>query len=234
MTIEQVNMTCPCCDTAFEDTIAVSWNTYGPTTTDFNTWSMPSDIHSCPSCGFSGGEVDFDVKDYYGHDCNEDDVKKTLPNSIKQRVRQEISPHLKKNAEIPARRSYYYAALIAQWRGAEWREIGHLYLGAAWCTRPYRGAMSKEEKRYRHKAINCFKKGLSERQIREKEVTHYTYLIGEIYRRIGDEQEASAWFGRVEKAARGFRNRQWLVALAKQQKTDPQEFITKEFCDEYG
>jgi uncharacterized protein len=109
--------------------------------------------------------------------------------------------------------------------GIQMSEIGHLYHMAAWCCDNCEE--KEQENRYREKAIKAFENALRKNEIAKNEVGLYSYLIGENYRRIGDREKAVLWYDRAMEAAGQDPDQKWLVVLSTQQKTDPQEFMTR-------
>ena len=85
----------------------------------------------------------------------------------------------------------------------------------------------EQENHYRWKAIEAFEKSLRKNEIAKYEVGRYSYLIDENYRRIGDREKAALWYDRAIEAAGQDPDPEWLVVLSTQQKTDPQEFMTR-------
>lgn len=52
-----------------------------------------------------------------------------------------------------------------------------------------------------------------------------TYLVGELWRRIGDLRQSSDWFDRVSDDIIDDRSQQWVIAAAEQQRNNPQEWF---------
>jgi len=172
-----------------------------------------TEAQTCPSCGFSGSASEL--------------KNGKIDEHLKARIDEEIRPRLKdfKEERIPPWISFEYAARIGRWRGIPIREIGDLYHKAAWCCDD---AKEKEqENHYRWKAIEAFEKALQKNEIAKYEVGRYSYLIGENYRRIGDREKAALWYDRAIEAAGQNPDQERLVVLSTQQKTDPQEFMTR-------
>lgn len=72
--------------------------------------------------------------------------------------------------------------------------------------------------------IGCYEKALAEADFPADGRAVYTYLVGELYRRVGDAREAGEWFDRVAGLVTDPKQ-EWVVKLAEQQKTEPKEFI---------
>jgi len=49
--------------------------------------------------------------------------------------------------------------------------------------------------------------------------------VGELWRRIGDIQQARQWFDRVSDELVDAEAQHWILAAAEQQRTDPQEWF---------
>jgi hypothetical protein len=52
-----------------------------------------------------------------------------------------------------------------------------------------------------------------------------TYLVGELWRRIGDIKNATAWFDRVTGEVTDQQSQQWVVDAADQQRLNPREWF---------
>ena len=78
------------------------------------------------------------------------------------------------------------------------------------------------------KALEYFERAIELKEISLSEIGVYTYLIGELHRRVGEIGAANIWFDRVAEATKGDPKQQWLVELAIQQKTNPKEFIGRD------
>jgi hypothetical protein len=52
-----------------------------------------------------------------------------------------------------------------------------------------------------------------------------TYLVGELWRRIGDTRMASNWFDSVAGEIVDPQNQQWVIDAADQQKLNPREWF---------
>lgn len=87
---------------------------------------------------------------------------------------------------------------------------------------PTTGSLEDRERQYRLRASAEFERALAEGNIPDDERDKYSYLIGELYRRSGDEDAARHWFQRVIDAAADAA--QW-SALAQQQMSEPAELI---------
>lgn len=52
-----------------------------------------------------------------------------------------------------------------------------------------------------------------------------TYLVGELWRRIGDLNQASTWFDKVQNEVEDSDAQHWIIDAAEQQRTNPQEWF---------
>jgi len=197
------------------------WSSFG-STTDLHRIPGGTDpitmvIHTCPPCGYSGYDDAF--------------KRKSLDPALKERVYKEITPLIKEFSVdpewpyefAPAERRYEFAAWIAEWQGESAQSIGDLYLRAAWCGHDSND--TEKERFYRLKALEYFRQAMEREEIPHEFVGVYTYLIGELYRRIGEVGAANVWYDQVVEAVKVYPKQQWLVDLAAQQKTNPKEKI---------
>jgi uncharacterized protein (DUF2225 family) len=213
-TFNHTEVTCPCCGKKFETTILISTNTFGGQTTDFQSRAvgfspLPLIINTCPQCGFSGGISDFEDS-------------KLLPEPLKAKIRAELTPLIQVQPPDCGTK-YEFAAHIAEWEDAGPFTIADLYLKAAWCAND--NSQHEPEMKYRHLAIEYFQKWLDHTDLADPQRLTIIYLIGELYRRVGDESLARKWFDRaIDEAGADFKN-QRIAEIAKQQRDDPQEFF---------
>jgi hypothetical protein len=52
-----------------------------------------------------------------------------------------------------------------------------------------------------------------------------TYLVGELWRRVGDTQLATSWFNRVPAEIADEQTQQWVLDAARQQRDCPREWF---------
>ena len=155
-----------------------------------------------------------------------DDFKGRKVNKrLKCLISENITPLLNNKEGISLKKRFEHAAWIAEWRNCSSKDVGSLYLRAAWCCDD---GKEKEEQYYRLKTISFFERALQRNEIHRDKVALYTYLIGENYRRVGEQDRAAWWFDRVIASAGSSQQTAWLVNLAHQQKTNPKEFIRGE------
>jgi hypothetical protein len=95
---------------------------------------------------------------------------------------------------------------------------------AGWCESEGSGSGV----RYRREAVARFEAAMERKQVTADSRATITYLIGELYRRVGDPDKAKAWFARVPDAVGGNAKQEWLIDLAIQQSTNPKEMVDEE------
>lgn len=207
-TFRKINISCPCCEHQFQTEALTSTNTFGPRFTDLHVQAVGFQplliiINTCPQCGFSGYLKDFE---------------EPLSADIKAHIRQELTPRVE---SVDAPRSYEFAARIKTWQEAPALQIGDLYLRAAWCCMD--AGDTEREAEYRRLTIQYFLQALEQGQVRADDEPTVTYLVGELYRRIGQTGEARLWFNKV--IARAAEDPEWqeMEWLATQQRDDPQD-----------
>jgi uncharacterized protein len=206
-----MKLTCACCTTAFETRVLASANYVG-TYTDFRRLTRgfePSQftVHSCPGCGFSGPEGWFEEK---------------LPEAVRRLVRENLSP-LSKDARTSIWRKFEHAARIASWKADPLDAIADLHLTAAYVCAA--NGRTEEERVHRVQAIVFFRRSIDTGVIAAEHIPNVTYLVGELYRRIGLADDANIWLERAEALAQEDRDLAWLARLARQQRTSPRDLI---------
>lgn len=215
-TLHLIELSCPVCSRVFRSQTVVSTNGYGGKRTDFHERAagmqpLPYFVHLCTQCGYAGVARDFG-----------EEVE--LTDLIKTRVRTELGPALT-HALPSGSLKYEHAAKVAEWQGQDARYLADLYLRAAWCC--VDEADTEAERYFRRHAAWRFAEALDAWDgVPADERAVITYLIGELWRRIGDEAQAEMWFDRVatevtEPAAQG-----WVLEVAEQQKLEPREWFT--------
>jgi uncharacterized protein (DUF2225 family) len=163
----------------------------------------------CSECGYSGGEADF-----------------TAPTEVspilKQQVLKELAPlHA---SPICGSEKYEAAAKVAQWQGMEARHVADLLLRAAWCCVDEGDV--EAERYFRRHAVWKFEEVLSAYDaVPRDERAILTYLVGELWRRIGNTKKAAKWFESVAGEVVDLRNQQWVMDAAEQQRLNPREWF---------
>jgi uncharacterized protein len=213
-TLRQIELSCPICGNSFQSQAVVTTNAFGGKRTDFHeraagTQPLAYLVHMCDECGYSGGERDFN---------HEAEVSPLL----KEHVLNELAP----SATLAATGSgkYEAAAKVAEWQGLEERHIADLLLRAAWCC--VDEGDIEAERFYRRHAAWAFERALARYDgVARDERAVLTYLVGELWRRIGDLNQSRAWFDKVSDEITDQSSQHWVLAAADQQRTDPQEWF---------
>jgi len=214
-TLQQIELRCPVCDTRFRSQAVVSTNSFGGKRTDFHeraagTQPLPYLIHTCNRCGYSGAERDF------GEEAE-------VTPMLKEHVWNELAPAVNVTA-LSGSEKYELAARVADWQSLEPRHIADLLLRAAWCC--VDEGDIEAERFFRRKAAWMFEQALDSFDgVARDERAVLTYLVGELWRRVGDNAQASAWFDRVSGEIMDASTQQWVIDAARQQRECPREWF---------
>jgi uncharacterized protein (DUF2225 family) len=213
-TLRQIVLSCPVCGNNFESQAVVTTNAFGGKRTDFHeraagTQPLAYLVHMCGACGYSGAENDFKP---------EGEVSPLL----KEHVLNELTPSV--SFFITGSAKYEAAAKVAEWQGVEERNVADLLLRAAWCC--VDEGDTEAERYFRRHAAWMFERALAEYDsVAKEERAVLTYLVGELWRRVGDMDQARTWFDKVHEEVENSEDQHWILAAADQQRTDPQEWF---------
>lgn len=213
-TMTTIDLRCPNCGSDFTSKTVESANLRVRQHTDFypeatGVQPIRYAVHRCPNCGFAGRDDSFSGLQTLGYE-------------VRQRVWDELAPRVTDTA--PASETYEFAAKIATWDGADAVNIGDLWLRAAWCC--VDEGDIEAERYYRRYAARSFEEALEHYdEIEPDERAKITYLVGELWRRIGDGARANSWFDRVADEITSPTSQSWLVDLARGQQDDPEEWL---------
>jgi uncharacterized protein (DUF2225 family) len=142
---------------------------------------------------------------------------------LKEHVWDELAPKLT-DGMILGSEKYEFAAKVAAWQGAEPRRIADLELRAAWCC--VDEGDIEAERYFRRRAAWTFEQALASYDgVEQDERAILTYLVGELWRRVGDKTRASEWFDRVAGEVTNIQVQQWVVDAARQQRDCPREWF---------
>jgi hypothetical protein len=215
-TLHLIDLTCPICAVEFRSQTVVATNGYGGKRTDFHERAtgmqpLPYFVHLCTHCGYAGVTRDFGAE-------------VEITDELRAQVWMELAPSLQ-HALPSGSLKYEHAARVAEWQGHDARYLADLFLRAAWCC--VDEGDTEAERFFRRKAAWRFADALADfGAVPPEERAVITYLIGELWRRIGDDAQAVRWFEQVaeevtEPAAQG-----WVVEVAEQQRVEPREWFT--------
>jgi uncharacterized protein (DUF2225 family) len=213
-TLREIVLSCPVCGKSFQSQAVATTNAFGGKRTDFHelaagTQPLPYLVHMCVGCGYSGGETDFSTEG-------------EMSPLLKEHVFNELSPIVLTPPTGSAK--YEAAAKVAEWQGVEIRNIADLLLRAAWCCVD-EGDVEAERYFRRHAAWMFEKALLGYDSVPADERAVLTYLVGELWRRVGDLKLAKQWFERVTDEVVDSESQYWIVAAAEQQTVNPQEWF---------
>lgn len=212
-TLREIVLSCPICGNSFESQAVETTNAFGGKRTDFHecaagTQPLAYLVHMCGECGYSGEERDFD---------SEEEVSPLL----KEHVLNELAPRVSMSSVGSAK--YEAAAKVAEWQGMDERNVADLLLRAAWCCVDEGDV--EAERYFRRHAAWMFERALARYDsVAQEERAVLTYLIGELWRRVGDLKQAKIWFEKVYDEALGDAQH-WIVAAAEQQMINPREWF---------
>lgn len=212
--LQQIDLRCPVCDNRFRSQAVVSTNSFGGKRTDFHeraagTQPLPYLVHTCVRCGYSGAERDFS------------DEAEVSP-FLREHVLNELAPQL--SDRMTGSEKYEAAAKVAEWQGMEPRHVADLLLRAAWCCVDEGDV--EAERYFRRKAAWAFEAALASWDgVAREERAVLTYLVGELWRRVGHAGRAAEWFGRVADEVLDESTQQWVMDAARQQTECPREWF---------
>ena len=212
--LQQIDLRCPVCDNRFRSQAVVSTNYFGGKRTDFHeraagTQPLPYLVHTCVRCGYSGAERDFS---------EEAEVSPFL----REHVMNELAPQL--SDQMTGSEKYEAAAKIAEWQGLEPRHVADLLLRAAWCC--VDEGDIEAERYFRRRAAWAFEGALASWDgVAREERAVLTYLVGELWRRVGDAAKSAEWLARVPGEVLDEPAQQWVVDAARQQSECPREWF---------
>lgn len=143
---------------------------------------------------------------------------------LKEHVWKELAP-VASSAAMTGSEKYEAAAKVARWQGADNRHIADLWLRAAWCC--VDECDIEAERYFRRLAARWFESALAMFDgVPRTERAVLTYLVGELWRRIGDVKLADEWFDKVPGEIVDAGTQQWVVLVADQQRREPQEWFS--------
>lgn len=214
-TLRQIELMCPICSNEFSSRAILSTNAFGGRRTDFHACAigpqpLPYLVHTCSKCGYTGDERGFGEEVEVGP-------------MLKEHVWDELAPKVP-DGPMTGSDKYEFAAKVAIWQGAGSRAIAELLLRAAWCCVDEDDI--EAERYFRREAAWMFDRALVTRGgVGREERATLTYLVGELWRRVGDLKRARVWFDSVPREVIDPRDQQWILDAAQQQRDDPQEWF---------
>lgn len=208
--LQPIKLTCPVCLAEFQSQQVTSTNSFGGKRTDFHeraagTQPLPFLVHTCATCGYSGAKQDFDTE---------------VDSFSKVYIRHK---YVARQAPLTGSEKYELAAKTAIVMEREPRRIADFWLKAAWCCVDEGDV--EAERYYRRKAVEVYTAALDAYDgVDPAERPVLTYLVGELWRRIGDVRQAEEWFDRAI-ATVECPEHKWIADAAKQQRDYPREWF---------
>ena len=222
-TLQQTTLTCPCCCFTFGTQTVLQTNSFGGKRTDFHeraAGKQPTSyfVQVCPNCFYAGVEEDFGGERSQGYGQQVRDSKWVRVRAV------EILRGIP-STDIPGCLKWELAALCAFASGGDMRIVGDRYLRAAWCC--VDDGDLEAERYFRLAAAKSFTSALRDFDTIEREQRPViTYLVGELWRRIGDNAQARQWFDKVESEVTDRNTQEWVVDAARTQASNhPREYF---------
>lgn len=216
-TLKPIDLRCPICTNAFTSRAVQTTDSLGGEATDFRARSvgiqpLPYLVHRCERCGYAGTEEQFSEG-------------APLSPGLEGRVWDELAPRL--GTEMPTgSEKYEFAAKVAAWQNESLRRVADLWLRAAWCATDEGDV--EAERYFRRHAVWAYERALASYDgVDRDDRAIVTYLVGELWRRIGDERRAGEWFDKVPGEITAATRDQWIAKAARQQKEKPQEWFRR-------
>lgn len=212
-TLQAHKFTCPLCGNTFDSQLIMSTNSMGKMHSDFYKEAAGAQpvcyfVHTCTNCGYTGFEGDFQPESF--------------TDEFRRLVSETITPEVK-GRKIDVNGNFFLAALCAEWRGATPQTLARIYHMGAWCSR-LRGDKDKE-KFYLGKAVEYFEKALESGVEPPENKAIFTYIVGDIYRRLGDAEKAGQWYGKVEQTIKETGGDPKILEFARRQMSEPSDFF---------
>ena len=205
--------TCPLCGNMFESKVITSTNTLGPFHSDFYREAQGEQpicyfVQTCSSCGYSGYEGDFEPQNF--------------STQFRRAMAETVTPEVK-DRMFEVHGNFYLAALCAEWRGAPPQTLARIYHMGAWCSRVRKDR--EKENFYMGKAVEFFERALVSGQASMEQRAMFTYLIGDLYRRMGNKEKAKEWYEKVEAEVKASGGEPKIIEFAKRQMTNPADIF---------
>ena len=132
-------------------------------------------VETCPRCHFSGYASDFNQK---------------LEEDVKRKVLEKLKP-------IPLSsdsQKFEFAAKIYIWQKRKNEQIANIYLVGSYLLRGETGPYRTQRWKFQSLAYDYFIKAIEAGEVEADERGVTYYLIGDLYRRIGEFEKALHWY----------------------------------------
>ena len=213
-TLKPIALTCPVCENRFGSSAVLGRGSAWRKRTDFQEptagrTTLPFLVHMCPRCGFAAAAEDFEEPRTDG--------------SLRDRVRSELTPRLG-GRPLSGSEKLEFAAKVALWQGEGMRRVAELWLYAAWCC--VDEGDTEAERYFQRFVARAYEDALASYDgVDVDDRAVITYLVGELWRRIGDAATAQAWFDAVPAEITKPSGQEWILAGARAQRDAPKEWF---------
>ena len=210
-TFHPITLICTICRNSFESNEIASCG-YANKRTDFrpNYWGFnPVEYfyHLCVNCGFCAPKNLFETK-IESSDLKQkiEQIGNTPINSLSQKLeRAMVCLEFLKDLGLTNKNEF---------------ELGNIWLDLYWWSENL-----EEIKKFGEKIINYYEIAFEKGQVPSDQFYTILYLIGEIYRRIGNQDQANKYFDEVISLTKNRKDQETVHNLAIQQKTNPKEIL---------
>jgi uncharacterized protein (DUF2225 family) len=223
-TLQQIQLRCPLCETRFQSHVVLAKGPVARKSTDFRehfagTNTLPFQVHSCARCGYAGS------LDAFGEEAAVDPLHRAqLLAELAPASPTPKAPVHPPTSTLLGSEKYEAALRVAEWQDAEPRRLADLSLRAAWCCVDEGDV--EGERYFRRRAAREFEQALASWDgVPREERPILTYLVGELWRRVGDIRQANEWFEEVPGEVVDFQAHQWVIDLMRQQRDNPREWL---------
>lgn len=213
-TLKPIALTCPICENRFGSSAVLQRGSAWRKRTDFQEPSsgrttLPYLVHMCPRCGYSAAAEDFEESHADG--------------ALRDHVWSELTPRLGAKG-LTGSEKLEFAAKVALWQGEDIRRVAELWLYAAWCC--VDEGDTEAERYFQRFAARAYEAALATYDgVDADDRAVITYLVGELWRRIGAEATARAWFDHVPAEITKSTAQEWILTAARTQRDRPKEWF---------
>ncbi|MEW6173743.1 MAG: DUF2225 domain-containing protein, partial [Bacillota bacterium] len=176
---------CPECNTTFPAEIMRGTGSGGFLESDLcyragSIFVYPFFVVVCPGCRFAANYEEFDYLGEFPQYSDYHPIKRALGQFLREQ-----------RALFPGSEKYRLAVISLRRKKAAVLRLAHLHLRGSWCAR--NEGDGKAERYHQEQAVRLFRDGLAQ-GCSGVETAMLTYLVGELYRRLGRFAEAEAVF----------------------------------------
>jgi uncharacterized protein (DUF2225 family) len=210
-----IDLTCPACLQLFGSIKVSAMPKIVQKATDCrevyhaNVRVLPYCVHLCEACGYAGYASAF--RDH------EIDV------GTRSRIAQELEWNIDW-AKRSTVEKFHHALKCAEWLDEPIKALGDLALNASWAS--FEENDAEAARYFRRAAAAHFDAALKQYDgVAARDRAGVTYIMGELYRRLGQQDLADQWYRQAEVESTTPAD-QWVSIWAVKQRTSPQEFFS--------